>query len=99
MADLAPRAALYCHAPVSSGPALLADNGAYFDELERRCRAALAAGAPADPPDGTDLEQLIGFPFAEAGPAGFTTDQPEFYRPGHQTHIRLMLSWCAGAPA
>src|SRR5262249_43009284 len=49
MAALDPVAALYCHAPITSGPALLRANIAYFDTVERRCRAALARGAPARP--------------------------------------------------
>ncbi|HEU4321566.1 MAG TPA: MBL fold metallo-hydrolase, partial [Roseiflexaceae bacterium] len=44
---LAPRQALYCHAPESVGPELIRRNIDYFDTLERRCRAALATGARA----------------------------------------------------
>ncbi len=39
MRDLRPRHALYCHAPVETGPALLDRNLAHFDEMERRCRS------------------------------------------------------------
>ncbi len=39
MRELRPRHALYCHAPVESGPALLDRNLAHFDEMERRCRS------------------------------------------------------------
>ncbi len=61
MAALEPRVALYCHAPGVSSPQLLHDNIAYFDKVEQRCRAALAAGAPAPPAEGADLEALVGF--------------------------------------
>ena len=77
------------------GPALLRANLAYFDALEQRCRAALERGAPASPPDDADVEALAAFPFEEAIPPGVTVTQPEFYRPGHQKHIRLMLAHLA----
>jgi glyoxylase-like metal-dependent hydrolase (beta-lactamase superfamily II) len=92
MAALDPQVALYCHAPETSGPALLHQNIAYFDELERRCRAALASGALARPPDDVDVETLVGFLFAEAIPAGYAEQELSgFYRPGHQAAIRAML--------
>lgn len=92
MAALDPATALYCHAPVTRGPGLLRDNIAYFDTLEARCRAALARGVPARPAGDIDVEALVGYPFAAAVPAGVATeDQPDFYREGHRTQIRLML--------
>jgi glyoxylase-like metal-dependent hydrolase (beta-lactamase superfamily II) len=94
MAALEPEVALYCHAPETSGPALLHQNIAYFDELERRCRAALASGALARPPDDVDIEMLVGFSFAEAIPAGHAEQELSgFYRPGHQAAIRAMLEY------
>jgi glyoxylase-like metal-dependent hydrolase (beta-lactamase superfamily II) len=92
MAALEPEVALYCHAPEASGPALLHRNIDYFDELERRCRAALAGGAPARPPEDADVEALVGFSFAEAIPADHAEQELSgFYRPGHQAAIRAML--------
>jgi glyoxylase-like metal-dependent hydrolase (beta-lactamase superfamily II) len=92
MAALHPAAALYCHAPETSGPALLDQNIAYFDELERRCRAALARGAPARPAEDADVEALVQFPFADAIPANRDARElAGFYRPGHQAAIRAML--------
>jgi len=88
--------ALYCHAPETAGPDLIQANLAYFQTLEERCRAALAADATADPPADADVEALVGFPFAELRPLGQAVTQPEFYRPGHRQHIRLMLRWLAG---
>jgi glyoxylase-like metal-dependent hydrolase (beta-lactamase superfamily II) len=94
MAALQPRAALYCHAPVESGPALLQANIAYFDAVERRCRAALARGAPALPPKDADVAALVGFPIAEALPAGLDAQTlPELYHRGHQSALRAMLEY------
>lgn len=94
MDALAPATALYCHAPVTSGPGLLRDNIAYFDTLERRCREALARGVPADPGADADVEALVGYPFADAAPQR-APDQslPEMYRKGHQAAIRMMLEY------
>ncbi|HMO60299.1 MAG TPA: MBL fold metallo-hydrolase, partial [Roseiflexaceae bacterium] len=94
MAALNPAVVLYCHAPTTAGPELLQQNIAYFDELERRCRAALAAGVPAHP--AADPEALVGFRFADAIPQGHTVAQPEFYQPAHQKAIRVMLEFLAG---
>jgi glyoxylase-like metal-dependent hydrolase (beta-lactamase superfamily II) len=92
MAALQPAVALYCHAPETSGPALLHQNIAYFDELERRCRAALARGVPAHPPEAADVEALVEFSLAEAIPVGHAEQQlAGFYRPGHHAAIRAML--------
>lgn len=90
---LAPRTALYCHAAVTGGPAVLRANMDYFDTLEARCRAALALGVAANPPEDADLEKLVGFPFSDVRPLGLPVTQPEFYQPGHQKHIRFMLEW------
>jgi glyoxylase-like metal-dependent hydrolase (beta-lactamase superfamily II) len=94
MASLNAAAVLYCHAPTDAGPALLESNLGYFDLLEQRCRAALAAGVSAHPPQDADLEALVGLRFEDSLP--FPTAQPEFYRPGHVAHLRMMLEWCAG---
>jgi glyoxylase-like metal-dependent hydrolase (beta-lactamase superfamily II) len=92
MAALNAQTALYCHAPVTIGPALLRQNMAYFDTIEQRCRAALARGVPGMPAAAADVEALVGFPFAEALPADADAAVLEgFYRPGHQAAIRAML--------
>jgi hypothetical protein len=96
MAALNPATALYCHAPVTSGPGLLRQNMAYFDTIEQRCRAAQARGVPSTPAPATDVEALVGFPFAEALPADADIHALEgFYRPGHQAAIRAMLEHLA----
>jgi glyoxylase-like metal-dependent hydrolase (beta-lactamase superfamily II) len=92
MAALDAETVLYCHAPVDSGPALLRQNMAYFDTIEQRCQAALTRGVPGIPDPSADVEALIGFPLAEALPAGADMAALEgFYRPGHQRAIRAML--------
>jgi glyoxylase-like metal-dependent hydrolase (beta-lactamase superfamily II) len=92
MAALHAETALYCHAPVSSGPGLLRQNMAYFDTVEQRCRAALARGVPGMPAAAADVEALVGFAFAEALPADADAAALEgFYRPGHQAAVRAML--------
>jgi glyoxylase-like metal-dependent hydrolase (beta-lactamase superfamily II) len=92
MAALEPRVALSCHAPGVSSPQLLHDNIAYFDEVERRCRAALARGIPARPAEDADVEALVGFPFEAAIPAGHDPTQlVGFYRGGHHGAIRATL--------
>ena len=101
MAALKPSHALYCHAPVTSGPKLLHDNLAHFDDLERRCRAALARGVAARPGEAEDVEALVGYPFAQAIPAGLDLppDWSDLYRTMHRTAIRAMLEYCANNPA
>jgi glyoxylase-like metal-dependent hydrolase (beta-lactamase superfamily II) len=96
LAALKPTAALYCHAPETSGPGLIADNIAYFDALEARCRAALARGVHAQPDAGADVEALVGFPFTGAVPARSGVEVPPFYAEGHRAHIRMMLEWLGG---
>jgi glyoxylase-like metal-dependent hydrolase (beta-lactamase superfamily II) len=98
LAALNPAVALYCHAPVTMGPQLLHDNIAYFDKVEERCRAALAAGAPASPAESEDVIALVGLPFEETVPQGqYWQDVPDFYRrEGHARQIRMMLEYLAG---
>jgi glyoxylase-like metal-dependent hydrolase (beta-lactamase superfamily II) len=97
MAALNPKTVLYCHAPVTSGSALLLQNIAYFDKIERQCRTALNAGAGPGPE--TDVEALVGFPFAEALPADANIAALEgFYRPGHHRNIRAMLQHLSETP-
>lgn len=95
MAALQPQNALYCHAPVTIGPQLLHDNMAYFDQMESRCRAALAQGVPAALPPDLDLIALVGCPIDEMLPAGdpWQTLHPYYRTAGHADQIRTMLTW------
>jgi len=97
MAALNAETALYCHAPVTIGPALLQQNMAYFDTVVQGCRDALARGIPGTPAADADVEALVGFAFAEALPADADAAALEgFYRPGHQAAIRAMLEHVSG---
>lgn len=66
LAALAPTTVIPCHGgPSDAG--LLARNLAYFDDLERRARAAISGGAlPTDWREREDLPELIGLPYEEA---------------------------------
>lgn len=100
MAALHPAWALYCHAPVTAGPELLARNIEYFDRLEIACRAALARGIGPEPRDDALLEAAIGFSYDVA-----VAGRPESvasgwdYREGHRKAIRLMLAWLSATSA
>jgi glyoxylase-like metal-dependent hydrolase (beta-lactamase superfamily II) len=89
-----------CHGGVSD-PALIAANIAYFDQMERRCRAALAAtpglAERAAATDEEALEATIDWPYAEAlREVGTTPEQVDtFYQKFHQSAIRAMLGWLA----
>jgi glyoxylase-like metal-dependent hydrolase (beta-lactamase superfamily II) len=97
MAALDPAVVLYCHAPLTSGPALLRKNSAYFDTLERRCQDALDRGATPHLDERADVEALVGFPFADAIPDSKDAQElAGFYRPGHQANLRAMLEHLAG---
>jgi len=105
MAALNPKTVLYCHAPVMIGPQLLADNIAYFDQLEARCRAALAQGTPAVSPNilpnilpnEVDVATLVDFPFDEAVPVGIYDDflNDHHRNAWHPQQIRMMLTYLA----
>ena len=86
---------LYCHAPVTIGPALIGANIAYYDGLEAHCRAALAKGIPADPPPDADVAALIAYPFAAAVQVGAFSHflEPHHAEKWHPHTIRQMLTW------
>ena len=98
MAARQPRQMLCCHAPVTSGPQLLARNISYFDTLEARCRTALAQGLKVPLADDADLEALVGFPLTDALQAG--TDPAtldDLYPRSHRKAIRVMMEWALRA--
>jgi glyoxylase-like metal-dependent hydrolase (beta-lactamase superfamily II) len=101
MAALAPRHALYCHAPVECGPRLLSENLAYFENLEARCRVA-STGIAALPAADEELESWAGFSFEAAVPtrwplAALAAEEAQFYRDAHRRAIRAMSRWLAEA--
>ncbi len=92
---------LYCHAPTTLGAQLLQDNIAYFDKLDAACRAALARGVPANPPEDADVIELVGLPYAQAvPPIDMWQNIHEYYRThGHTAQLRMMLASLAGIGA
>lgn len=91
---LEPRLALYCHAPGITDPALIHQNIAYFDELERRCRACLAGDAVRAVMALTAEPALLGWPLPQALPSLATEFEPDgFHQRGHEAAIRAMLHW------
>lgn len=89
-----PEHAFYCHAPETCGPALLQQNILYFDQLETVCREAAARDIPARKCADEELEDRVGWTFADViGNAQTASTLPEMYRYGHRTHLRLMMQW------
>jgi glyoxylase-like metal-dependent hydrolase (beta-lactamase superfamily II) len=84
LAGLPAATALYCHAPVSSGPKVIRDNLAYFDQLEEACRAALGRGVDVTAAADAELPGLIGYAYADAPAA-------------HARQCRMMLEWLTAA--
>lgn len=85
---------LYCHAPVTIGPRLLAGNLAYFRAVETAVRTALAQGISPHQPEEADLAALTGCTFADAFPADLPQDEihPYYRHQGHQKQLRDMLT-------
>ncbi len=98
MVALEPAYALYCHAPVTSGPAVLAQNIAYFDLIEQRCRTALTNGISLTLVDDTNVEDLVKFPYEEAIPTDMDANAlADFYRSGHRGALRTMLEYLSNS--
>lgn len=95
LAALRPAAVFACHAPGNWSPTLLHDNLRYFDDLERRVAAALAADRiPLQLDEATDVEALVGYPFADV-PQFFPllADEVTVYGAGHREGIRAMIAF------
>lgn len=90
---LGARWVLYCHSSGLDDPALVAANSAYYDELERRCRACLERGQAHAFMALLNDPSLLGWPVEEAvpslAPTHFTVT--DFHRRGHGLAIRAML--------
>ncbi len=85
---------LYCHAPVTAGPAVIEHNIAYFDRLEQHCRAAVASGLSREPEPEEDAAACVGFPLAAALPPGLALEHVDvMYECGHQHAVRAMLKY------
>ena len=93
LAGLDTPVALYCHAEGCTSLDVVRDNIAYFDELERHARSALAAGSvPEELDEGLDVEVLLGYPLERV--AGYETldaEQQEAYRSTHQIACAAMV--------
>jgi len=91
---------LYSHAPGVIDPTLIRHNIRYFDELDHRCRTAVTPLSLSDIEAADDPARLIDWPLEEALPPGMSVSDlslPEFYRAGHNSAIRAMLSWLRGS--
>jgi glyoxylase-like metal-dependent hydrolase (beta-lactamase superfamily II) len=91
---------LYSHAPGVTDPALIRHNIKYFDELERRCRTTVTPRTISEIGAADDPARLIDWPFEDALPPGVSVSDlspAEFYRAGHNSAIRAMLSWLNGS--
>ena len=87
---------LYSHAPGVTDPGLIRHNIRYFDELERRCRRVVSPRSVSDIETSDDPATLIDWPLEEALPPGVSVSDlspADFYRAGHNTAIRAMVSW------
>jgi glyoxylase-like metal-dependent hydrolase (beta-lactamase superfamily II) len=101
MLALEPATVFYCHAPGVYSPDVLHANIAYFDEIEERVVAALAADqVPAQLNDTTDLEALIDYPFDNVpGITALDKHDHAFYRGAHHQAIRAMLAHLHAQPS
>ncbi len=94
MAALNAAMVIPCHGGTTD-PALVARNIAYFDEIERRARHALAAGlVGADWRARANLDEIIGFPYAQALQASGADPAAidDFYRGFHRAAVQATLT-------
>ena len=88
MQELDPAVVLYAHAPGRTTVDVVRVNQGYFDDLERRIRAA----APLHDPTGVDPEEVLGYPFESViGVDTLDAEGRAFYRGAHRAAIRAML--------
>lgn len=87
--------ALYCHAPLTSGPQLIHDNIAYYDTLERTCRTALTRGISITGLDDAALPAALDCPLTAVAPAQGAwqdLDQADLLE-RHGEQLRYMWEW------
>lgn len=85
---------LYCHAPGETTSAVIVDNIAYFDALERACQEALESGRiPDQIAEDTDLAEVLGCRFEDVIPSHRNPeDFHAYYRTqGHREQILRTL--------
>jgi hypothetical protein len=89
---LDPAVVLYGHARGASDASVIRANLALFDEVERRVRVALAAGALSPDADDAELEQVLAYPL-ERIPGAEVLDDAErtFYADGYRVALRASL--------
>ncbi|HEY7348741.1 MAG TPA: MBL fold metallo-hydrolase [Ktedonobacterales bacterium] len=84
-----------CHGDTTD-PALITSNSAYFDEVERHARAALASGlVPTDWRERADIAEIISLPFEQAlknlgADPAYSKD--DMYRTFHRAAVRATLA-------
>ncbi len=80
---------LYCHARSMTTPSIIHRNIAYFNELERRCRAAAATTSEPSTEISWSLEEAVGDLFPPS-------EHISFYRDAHLAATRVMAEWVRG---
>jgi len=92
--SLEPETVLYHHALGSIRSDVIHQNIAYFDDIERRAQAAIAAGkVPGEVGKDDDVETLVGYPFEEvAHIEGLDAEEHAFYLGGHRGALRATLN-------
>jgi glyoxylase-like metal-dependent hydrolase (beta-lactamase superfamily II) len=99
MQELGAARVLFCHAGGVSDPAVIRHNICYFDELEQRCRRALAAGnIPSDIDQLQDPSTAINWKFEDALPPIMSRDDLPSSE-GHVQAVKAMLQWVRATEA
>ena len=93
-----PAVVFYAHGHGRTSPDVLRANAAYFDELERRVRAAPIRSSESDSDSESDPEVAVAYPFEDIpGVTDLDAEQRTFYRDAHHNAIRAMLRYVRGA--
>jgi len=92
MYDLHPGTVLYCHVPDHTDVSVIEHNMLYYNELEQRCRAAIARHDLRNLIEMQDLADAIRWPLQDTLPWSMMSNDPPSAA-FHQHSIRLMLQW------
>ncbi len=90
----------YCHAPTATGPRLIHHNIAYYDALERACRAARTRGFEPAQVEDADLPAALRCPLDAVAPANGAwddLDQDDLLE-RHGEQLRYMWEWLTATP-